>query len=91
MNTANRFESDWAPRFFRTCRFDQIELPGTYVECRTGTLLRLPEDALAPGRSLHIEIIAREPWTVTRLSDDPYLPLIKARKIAADLDLPVNF
>jgi len=28
---------------------------------------------------------------VTRISDDPYLPMTKARMIAADLDLPVNF
>jgi hypothetical protein len=28
---------------------------------------------------------------VTRISDDPYVSLTKARMIAADLDLPVNF
>jgi hypothetical protein len=38
-----------------------------------------------------MEIVANEPWVVKRLSDDPYVPLTKARMIAADLDLPVNF
>jgi hypothetical protein len=74
-----------------TCNFDQIETPGTYIENRSGTLLRIPEDALAPGRSPRIQVVANEPWTVTRLTDDPYVPLTKARMLAADLDLPVNF
>jgi hypothetical protein len=91
MNTAKKFEIALPTQTFPTCNFDQIESPGTYVECRTGTLIRLPEDALAQGRNPRVEIVTHEPWTVTRLSDDPYLPLTKARMIAADLDLPVNF
>jgi len=91
MSTVKNVESPLANRTLHTCNFDQIETPGTYVECRNGTLLRVPEDALAPGRSPRIEIVANEPWTVTRLSGDPYLPLTKARMIAADLDLPVRF
>jgi hypothetical protein len=74
-----------------TCSFDQIESPGVYVEHRTGTLLRIPGDALAPGRSPVIEAVAKEPWIVTKISEDPYLSLTKARMIAADLDIYVNF
>jgi hypothetical protein len=91
MSTLRKLEHGSPTRSLHTCNFDQIETPGTYVECRTGTLLRVPEDALAPGRSPRIEIVAHEPWTVTRLAEDPYVPLTKARMIAADLDLPVNF
>jgi len=91
MSAVKKFENVSPTRSLHTCNFDQIETPGTYVECRTGTLLRLPDDALAPGRSPRIEIMSHEPWTVTRLSDDPYMPVTKARMIAADLDLPVNF
>jgi hypothetical protein len=91
MSAVKKFENVSPTRSLHTCNFDQIETPGTYVECRTGTLLRVPDDALAPGRSPRIEIVAHEPWMVTRLSDDPYVPLTKARMIAADLDLPVNF
>ena len=91
MSAVKKFENVSPTRSLHTCNFDQIETPGTYVECRTGTLLRVPDDALAPGRSPRIEIMSHEPWNVTRLSDDPYMPLTKARMIAADLDLPVNF
>ena len=91
MSTVKKFENTLPTRSLHTCNFDQIENPGTYVQCRSGTLLRVPEDALAPGRSPRIEILTTEPWMVTRLSDDPYVPLTKARMIAADLDLPVNF
>jgi hypothetical protein len=91
MSAVKKFENTQPTRSLHTCNFDQIETPGTYVECRTGTLLRIPDDALAPGRSPRMEIVAHETWTVMRLADDPYLPLTKARMIAADLDLPVNF
>jgi hypothetical protein len=91
MSAVKKFENTQPTRSLHTCNFDQIETPGTYVECRTGTLLRIPDDALAPGRSPRMEIVAHEVWTVTRLADDPYLPLTKARMLAADLDLPVNF
>lgn len=91
MNSVKKLEKPLTNASFHTCTFDQIETPGTYVENRTGTLLRVPEDALAPGRSPRIEIVADEAWVVTRLSEDPYLPLTKARMVAADLDIPVNF
>jgi hypothetical protein len=74
-----------------TCPFGQIETPGLYVEHATGTLLRVPNDALAPGRSPVMEIVANQPWIVTKISDDPFLSLTKARMLTADLDIYVNF
>ncbi len=76
---------------FVTCEFDAINEPGVYVENRTGVLMRIPEDALVPGRSPALEVLCHEPWVVTKISNDPYLPVTKARMIAADFDLRINF
>ncbi|HET6373250.1 MAG TPA: hypothetical protein VFG76_08080 [Candidatus Polarisedimenticolia bacterium] len=74
-----------------TCPFEQINSPGLYLEHRTGALLRVPGDAVVPGRSPVIEAVTNEPWIVTKIAEDPFLSLTKARMIAADLDLYVNF
>ncbi len=71
--------------------FDCIREPGTYISNWTGHLIRVPEDALQLGRSPLIEIRGKEPLFVTKLSDDPFLSLSKARMLAADLDIAVNF
>ncbi len=71
--------------------FDRIHEPGTYFANWSGNLIRVPEDGVKPGRSPVIEILGREPMTVTKLSDDPYLTITKARMIAADLDLECDF
>ena len=71
--------------------FERIGLPGCFVLNRTGDLLRVPDDALVEGRSPTIDIVSNEPWMVTKISDDPYLPLRAARALAADMDLHVNF
>jgi hypothetical protein len=74
-----------------TCDFRQIEEPGCYVDHETGRLFRIPNDALAQGRSPVIDTVGNSPWLLTKVSDDPYAPLSKVRMAAADLDLPVNF
>jgi hypothetical protein len=71
--------------------FSNINEPGTYFSNSTGHMIRVPEDELLPGRSPAIEIRGKEPIFVTKLSDDPFIPLSKARLIACDLDLQVNF
>ena len=71
--------------------FESISQPGTYYSNWSGHLIRVPEDALQPGRSPVVEIRAKVPMIVTRLSGDPFLCLSKARMIAADFDLAVNF
>lgn len=71
--------------------FEQIDQPGCYVSIETGRMLRFPPEALAFGHSPFIEVLGNKPWFLTRISDDPYLPLSKARMIAADYDLNVNF
>ena len=74
-----------------TFAFDQIDNPGTYVCNWSGHLLRVPEDGTKLGRSPVLEIRGKEQLHVTKLSSDPFVALTKARMIASDLDLPVNF
>ena len=72
-------------------RFDYLEEPGAYLSKWSGHLIRVPDDALKPGRSPVLEILGKEPMVVTKISDNPYITITKARMIAADLDLEVNF
>lgn len=71
--------------------FDEVHQPGTYLSNWSGHLIRLPEDGVKVGRSPVLEILGQEPMLVTKLSDDPFITKTKARMLAADLDLPVNF
>lgn len=71
--------------------FERISQPGCFVFNRTGDLIRIPDDALVEGRSPTIDVVSNEPWLLTKISNDPYLPLRKARAVAADMDLQVNF
>ena len=72
-------------------RVEALHEEGTYYSNRTGHLIRIPEAGLKPGFSPVIEVVGRDPMVVTKLSDDPYLCISKARMLAADLDLQVNF
>jgi hypothetical protein len=69
--------------------FDSIRTPGCYVCDWNGHLLRVPERALVPNGVLNI--VGPEPLFVTKISDDPALPLTRARQAAADLNLRVVF
>jgi hypothetical protein len=71
--------------------FEQISTPGCYILKQTGTLLRVPADALVRERSPAINVVSKDQWLVAKISSDPYMVLSKARAIAADFDLPVNF
>ncbi len=71
--------------------FADVNMPGTYVDNETGHLFRVPEDALVGGRSPLIEIVSKSPTMVTRISEDPWLPISKARQTAADSDLYISF
>lgn len=71
--------------------FEAINEPGCYICNWTGHLLRVPPDGIKPGRSPLMMFRAKEPLFVTKISGDPYLPLSKARMLAADCDVVVNF
>ena len=71
--------------------FDSIQEPGAYVCNWSGHLLRVPEDGLAPGRSPLVSIVAGEQLFVTKISDNPFITLTKAKMIASNIDCSVNF
>lgn len=71
--------------------FEGISEPGAYVANWSGHLIRVPEDGVTQGRSPLLNIIGNEPLTVTRISDNPFLPITKARLLASNLDVNVNF
>ena len=71
--------------------FSDVDAPGCYVAGETGDLFRIPEEALTEGRNPNIEIVSTPPKTVTKITDDPWVPISKARRLAADADLSVGF
>ena len=71
--------------------FEAIDAPGTYVCNWSGHLLRIPEDAIKPGRSPLMNLIGKKPLFVSKISGDPYIQVSKARMVAANFDVPVNF
>jgi len=70
---------------------EEIDEPGAYVLCDFGLLLRVPAEGVARGRSPTLYITGAGPLTVTRVSDDPWIPRSVAKRRAADLGLPVAF
>lgn len=74
-----------------TVPFDAINEPGAYICNWSGHLLRVPEDAVAPGRSPVMNIIGAEPLTATKISDNPFITITKAKLLASNFDLNVNF
>lgn len=71
--------------------FDSINQPGCYICNWSGHLLRVPEDGVAPGRSPLINIVGQKPLFVTLISSNPFIPLTKARILASNCDVAVNF
>ena len=74
-----------------TIPFDAIREPGAYICNWSGHLLRVPEDGVTSGRSPLLNIVGQEPLFVTKISDNPYVCLTKARLVAANWDVSVNF
>lgn len=77
--------------FGMTIPYEDIQEPGCYVCNWSGHLLRVPQDGVAAGRSPLISIFGKEPLFVTKISDNPFIPVTKAKMIACNLDCNVNF
>lgn len=77
--------------FGQVVPFDGINEPGCYVCNWSGHLLRIPEDAVCAGRSPLINMCGCERLFVTKISDNPYVPMTKARLLACNCDVNVNF
>lgn len=93
MTTTNQTHEDWQHTYGpgTKVQFDGINDPGCYICDWSGHLMRVPPDGVAPGRSPLLNMVARDPLWVTKISDDPYIPVSKARLLAANYDFPVNF
>ena len=64
---------------------------GAYVCNWSGHLLRISEDGAAPGRSGLLDLVGHEPPWVTKIANNPFIPITKARMLAAALDVSANF
>lgn len=78
-------------RVLARVEFSEIHAPGVYVMERGGLLVRVPPNGMAEARNPLISVCGDGPVWMWRLSEDPWLPLHKARSIAANHDLTVAF
>ena len=74
-----------------TIPWDSISEPGAYICKWSGHLVRVPEDGVTPGRSPMLNFVGPEPLYVTKISNNPYITVTKAKLVAANYDLNVNF
>jgi hypothetical protein len=72
-------------------QFEDIHEPGAYVFNGSGHLLRVPEEGCQLSGAHEVSILANEPIFVTKVSDDPFIAISKARSLAGDCDLDVHF
>jgi hypothetical protein len=89
--TQSRTNCDSQASCGTTVPFESIQEPGCYICNWSGHLLRVPEDGIAAGRSPLVNIIGTEPLYVTKLSENPFVNITKAKMIASNLDCCVNF
>jgi hypothetical protein len=68
-----------------------LEAPGFYVSRASGNGYRVPAEALIKGASPVIEQVSAQPSRLVKLSDNPFIPLIKARNLAANYNIEPNF
>lgn len=78
------------PKSF-TVSFNDIREPGAYYSHDTGWLYRVPSDMLALGHSPLINIVSGQGNYVTKIAEDPWIPVNKARQICSNMDFAVNF
>jgi hypothetical protein len=90
MATKKHTTSSYTPTLAPLCNWNDITEPGTYVFLEWGTLIRVPECGIT-SQSPTVTFFSNMPTQVALLSNDPYIPISKARQLAADMDLAVNF
>lgn len=74
-----------------TVPYNKIAEPGTYYFHPTGMLFRVPSEGICPGHSPLINICWTDECYCTKISDDPWVPISKARLICANSGFVVNF
>jgi hypothetical protein len=87
----NRNDQIVTERNQTTLPFAEISEPGIYHIRATGGLCRVPEEGLKAGHSPVIDILFGGDNRVTKLDANPFTPIAKARVLAANADLDVQF
>lgn len=90
MSCVAPLSSEVERRALHAVPFDAIGTPGAYVCNWSGHLLRVSQDVLGPDRR-PINIIGSAPLYVTKISDDPQIPVNRARALATAQQLEVRF
>lgn len=70
---------------------DALDEPGTYICNWSGHLLRIPEGDLDDSRFAILRDANAQPWTVTKISEDPRISRFQAKALASSFGLNVNF
>jgi hypothetical protein len=71
--------------------WEDLREPGAYVEEGSGNLFRVPQEALITGASPIIARVSNGASRLVRVSENPAVPLVKARMVAADHTIEPNF
>ena len=71
--------------------WEDLREPGAYVEEGSGDLFRVPQETLMTGASPIISRVSNGASRLVRVSDNPAVPLVKARMVAADHNIEPNF
>ena len=71
--------------------WEDLREPGAYVGEGSGNLFRVPQEALITGASPIIARISNGASRLVRVSENPAVPLVKARMVAADHNIGPNF
>jgi len=87
--TQQQYVGSWSAG--TTGPFEGINSPGCYICNWSGHLLRVPQDGVAPGQWPWLNMVGNDPLFVTKISDNPYLPVTKARLLAANFNVNANF
>ncbi len=85
------FEGTKAGRRNVTVPFNEINEPGAYYCHTNGWLYRVPPEAVTPGHSPNVNVVSSTECYVTKVCDDPWVPVNKAREICSNWDFAVNF
>ena len=75
---------------FQEIPWEEIHVPGAYVERGTGDLYRVPQEAIGPASP----VIAKQSLGASRLvkiSNNPFVTTLEARMLCAEANLQVNF
>ncbi len=70
---------------------DVIRRPGTYVCTWNGQLLRVPQESTPGGFVMPAHTEGGRTQPIIQISDDPYVGITKARFLASNLSIVVDF